>query len=318
MLAVPDYLLSDWQEIADLVADFCRVPACLVMRGNSATMEVMVSARRPDEPYVAGETAPRNNQLYCETVIKTQRPLEVVNADEDPVWRGNPDNELGLMSYFGVPVNWPSGENFGTFCILDKKPKKTTSMEQRFIKRFAHGVEDHLRLIDLSSKYQYEASHDALTGTFNRRVFTEIGHNLISAAQRSKSSLARVMLDIDHFKSVNDSFGHAVGDKVLQAVVDAVKSSLRESDLLARIGGEEFVVLGNVTKTEDPLALAERVRIAVERAESPAAIVGHKVTVSCGGSELRPGDDLSLLLSRADKALYEAKSSGRNNSKVAP
>ncbi|MEQ8691402.1 MAG: sensor domain-containing diguanylate cyclase, partial [Pseudomonadales bacterium] len=298
--------------------DFCSVTACLVMRGNPDTMEVMVSASRPDTPYVAGETAPRNNQLYCETVIKTQEPLEVANADEDPVWRGNPDTELGLMSYFGVPVNWPSGENFGTFCILDKHSKETTSMEQRFIKRFARVVEDHLRLIELSSKHQYEASHDALTDTFNRRVFTEVGQSQISAALRSKSSLALVVLDIDHFKSVNDSYGHAVGDKVLQAVVDAVRSNLRESDLLARIGGEEFVVLGNVTKTEDPLALAERVRIAVERADTPAAIVGQKITVSCGASELRPGDDLSLLLSRADKALYKAKSSGRNNSKAAP
>lgn len=316
MLNLPDNIISNWQEITDLVGEYCNVPACLVMRGNPETMEVMVCANLPDNPYQAGETAPRNNELYCETVIKNQKPLEVVDANTMPEWQGNPDTKLGLFSYYGVPVNWPNGDSFGTFCILDSKPKKPSSMEKRFIACFANVIEDHLRLIDLNEKYKFEANHDALTGIYNRRMFIDTAKRQISSSFRTKSPLALVAFDLDHFKSINDELGHAVGDKVLKAVSKAVNSNLREADIFARTGGEEFVVLGNIENINDVMSLAERVRTAVESSNEVLRAAGRKITISCGATDLRKSDDLSTLLKRADEALYDAKSAGRNCSRV--
>jgi len=133
-------ILDEWQEITNLVACLCHVPVALVMRQNIKTMEVMSGSQHPDSPYKAFETAPLNGELYCETVIKTQQPLHVPNALKDPDWDHNPDIELGMISYYGVPVNWPDGFPFGTLCILDKVEKYASDEEQRLIKLALHEV----------------------------------------------------------------------------------------------------------------------------------------------------------------------------------
>jgi diguanylate cyclase (GGDEF)-like protein len=315
---IPQDILEGWQTITTLVAEHCDVPACLVMRGNPQSMEVMARADVSGDPYEVGETSPRNNKRYCETVIASQNPLEVVDANSDPVWRDNPDTKLGLFSYYGVPVAWPKGQSFGTFCILDSKAKKRTSMEKKCVRAFARVIEDYLRLIEASENFKFEASHDPLTGVLNRRIFFEIAQRQVSASLRAGAGLALVEFDIDHFKAVNDEFGHAVGDAVLKSVTQAVQMSLRQGDTLARIGGEEFVVLGEVRDVSGLIPMAERIRTAVEKSDSVFATAGRAVTISCGVSELRDDDTIETLMQRADEAMYEAKSSGRNCSQAAP
>jgi diguanylate cyclase (GGDEF)-like protein len=125
------------------------------------------------------------------------------------------------------------------------------------------------------------------------------------------------MLDIDHFKLVNDHFGHAVGDRALLEIAKAMKETLRGSDVSARLGGEEFVVLLPETNLEGALAVTERLRESVGRAEIP---IGDgrlaKITVSAGIAELLPTEGLDALLKRADDALYLAKERGRNRAVV--
>ncbi len=150
MMRKPDIkprLFEEWQDITNLVARLCNVPSALLMRINSDTMEVISASDRPDSPYYASETAPLEGKLYCETVIKTQRHLHVPNALKDPVWDHNPDIELGMISYYGVPVNWPDKIPFGTFCILDKKEKAATDDEKEIISRFAKVIEITLELM---------------------------------------------------------------------------------------------------------------------------------------------------------------------------
>jgi diguanylate cyclase (GGDEF)-like protein len=117
------------------------------------------------------------------------------------------------------------------------------------------------------------------------------------------------MLDLDHFKSVNDRLGHGVGDQVLQTVARAISRTLRETDLAARWGGEEFLLILPSTSLESAVACAERVRNLV--ADLPLA-TGDRVTVSGGVAQLRHGEDLADVVARADQALYEAKAAGRN------
>jgi diguanylate cyclase (GGDEF)-like protein/PAS domain S-box-containing protein len=149
---------------------------------------------------------------------------------------------------------------------------------------------------------------DTLTGVWNRRHGTELLTADLSA-RRPGQALSLLMLDIDHFKTINDTFGHQAGDHVLIEIASRLRRSLRGSDMVARWGGEEFVVLLRDCALPDALRLAEDIRAAI--AELPFGAMGS-LTVSVGVAEARAGEDLTTWLERADQALYRAKRAGRN------
>lgn len=153
------------------------------------------------------------------------------------------------------------------------------------------------------------ATTDRLTGIWNRRKFEMSIESEIGRAQRYGGTFALLFFDIDHFKAINDSFGHAIGDEVLCEVASRVQAVLRDSDMLARWGGEEFALMLPSTPLSDAGALAEKLRLLL--AEQPFAKVGY-VTASFGVTCLRPADNPDQLMRRADRALYRAKSLGRN------
>jgi len=157
------------------------------------------------------------------------------------------------------------------------------------------------------------AGTDRLTGAWNRRRFEEGAATLMALATRSRDPLSLVMFDLDHFKRVNDAFGHATGDQVLAGVSAVVRDQLRASDFLARWGGEEFVILAPGTGILGAHALAEKIREAVEAAVFPKV---HQVTLSLGVAEYLAGEFLDTWVQRADQAMYRAKNSGRNQSVV--
>ena len=162
----------------------------------------------------------------------------------------------------------------------------------------------------------YEAAvRDRLTGLHNRGYFDDRLAAEFSFVRRHRTSIAVLLIDLDHFKQVNDTYGHPVGDLVLQATAAKISESLRAEDLAARYGGEEFVVLARGTDVGGALVLAQRLRtrIALAQTETPSGIV--KVTASIGLAVMRKDivyESVSALLSDADEALYEAKRNGRN------
>lgn len=151
---------------------------------------------------------------------------------------------------------------------------------------------------------------DELTGVYNRRAFNDFMHKNISRAKRHDEPLSILMLDIDYFKQVNDSYGHDMGDQVLIILVHLAKDHLREEDIFARWGGEEFIILLPQTNSNEALNLAERIRKNISDHDFPK--IGL-VTVSIGHTELHTDDSSDTLLKRVDEALYQAKSGGRNN-----
>lgn len=160
-----------------------------------------------------------------------------------------------------------------------------------------------------------QARVDPLTGLFNRRHFEETLRREWNRMRRSDEGLALLMIDIDHFKRLNDSFGHPTGDATLRAVAQALAASAaRASDTVARYGGEEFAAILPSLAAEDVARVAEAMRAAVERLQPAALGPGGKVTVSIGAGFVRAhtGDDPQALVAAADAALYEAKRSGRN------
>ncbi len=171
--------------------------------------------------------------------------------------------------------------------------------------------EQELRLQEL-------ATIDELTGAFNRRQFFELGEREIERAKRYGSAPSLAMLDVDHFKAINDDLGHAAGDSVLRELVQVVREQVRTVDIVARIGGEEFVILLPSTALEAAALTVERVRSAIEQRRFQGVPAGRRVTVSIGLVTPQGEETLSALLRRSDECLYDAKEDGRNRVSLRP
>jgi len=165
----------------------------------------------------------------------------------------------------------------------------------------------------LFRKVEELATRDGLTGLMNRRYFFDIAERFVSAQRRDQTPLAALMIDIDHFKRVNDTFGHAAGDEVIREVARRLSDRLRAHDLICRYGGEEFAILLHNITGDHAATVAEALRTAVTR--EPVRVDGRDLPVTVSVGLAVPADremDVHALLSRADDALYAAKRGGRN------
>lgn len=174
-----------------------------------------------------------------------------------------------------------------------------------------------VRLAHLTRKLTIEARTDALTGLMNRRETLDKIENLCQQSRRYNTPFSAIMIDIDHFKHFNDTYGHAVGDVVLKTVSKTMKETIRRTDAAGRLGGEEFVVLCTGTPADAAIACAEKIRQAVERQVTRHESLELAVTISLGVAEFTGRlTSVDSLLNAADVALYDAKNSGRNQVKA--
>lgn len=168
--------------------------------------------------------------------------------------------------------------------------------------------------LKLEEKIRHQAFHDALTGLPNRLLFQERLEKSLAAAKRTQKLLATIFLDLDGFKKINDTLGHDVGDLLLQVVAQRLLVSVRSSDTVARMGGDEFtIILTEMDKIEDAEAVAQKV---LETVGKPFILNGHAIQVTTSiGISLYPqnGQDVQTLMKQADIAMYVAKGAGKNN-----
>ena len=157
-----------------------------------------------------------------------------------------------------------------------------------------------------------KAMHDPLTGALNRSALDTMLDKEIDLATRHGNDLALLMLDVDHFKQINDTYGHGTGDKVLCSLVNSLKKQIRTSDVLFRYGGEEFTLLLNNTTIDGAHLLAQRIRSAVEQQTHVTDTDNIQFTISIGVAQLNHAETAQQLLEKADIALYAAKKMGRN------
>jgi diguanylate cyclase (GGDEF)-like protein len=250
--------------------------------------------------------------LVWPKACKDERIYEVLN-------KLSPETEYILTNNDKIgafPLISEDGEISG--CIvarstLDALSKRDISYLEQLTRQSAITIN---RANSYSKILQY-ATIDALTNLKNRRQFELRLGQEIATTKRQKNPLCAMMIDIDFFKKVNDTYGHASGDAVLRGVASIIKSALRESDIPSRYGGEEFAVLLPYTHIEEAQIVGERLRKAVETSPIPindenSDVKTIKVTISMGLAEFNSQETGEELFERADKALYEAKESGRN------
>lgn len=184
------------------------------------------------------------------------------------------------------------------------------SRERTAAKKKREELEKNLKALEIEkSEYERSSKEDPLTGCLNRAGFSSILLREQENLAKNGSPVSFVMLDIDHFKHINDSYGHNVGDEVLVNLTKLIQGKIRNTDALVRWGGEEFVILCGDTPIQNAQFLAEKLRMAIE---NTVLIKQQKVTCSFGIAEMIAGEDPKRLFERADKALYSSKENGRN------
>lgn len=216
----------------------------------------------------------------------------------------------------------------GMFPIMGKKllgcivahsnTNKLTEKEIEYLEQLSKQSSITIQRANSYAEVLQHATLDALTGLNNRRQFETRLKQEVSSAERQGKPLCAIMLDIDFFKKVNDTYGHIAGDLILKSTASVIKKALRESDIPSRYGGEEFAILLPFTSIEEAQMVGERLRQAVEsttvdvQSEKSGSTINVKVTISLGVSQFQEGDTGQSLYQKADKALYHAKEGGRN------
>ena len=270
---------------------------------------------------------------FCGHAIQSDEVFVVEDAHEDERFRDNPLVTAGpkVRFYAGQPIKNREGYRIGTLCVISPE-RRNFGQAQRTtlgdIARMAEVVLENRKLSDtqlalLESVAQAERDTllDPLTGLWNRRGLDGMLEREISKAVREQIPLAVCMVDIDHFKNINDSFGHGVGDDAIKLAADLLTQVARSTDIVARIGGEEFVIIApNVAPAMIPTIGSKVVSVFRTSAKIKTNAGFHSFTTSVGLVSAKPtkysAEIAKGLLESADKALYQAKASGRDRFEI--
>jgi len=308
-----DDLATLLARISELVCELAVAEGCSIMLLDRTGQRLLGKAAhglaRSDLPAMSF----RLGQGVAGWVAERGEPALIADVSRDPRYLVLPASERRIRSLACVPIAYRD-ERIGVLTVTSSGEGVFTHDDLELLRFIATTIAldiDNARLRRLSVT-------DPLTGAYNREFLDQRLPRLIDAADQCGEPIAVAMVDIDHFKQVNDQFGHAVGDQVLADVAGRLRAAIRAGDLLVRYGGEEFLALLPGAGRERALEIAERMRARLDDDPIVADGRAHAVRISVGVAEFRRGvDSPAELIRRADEALYAAKRSGRNRVEVA-
>ncbi|NJN79647.1 MAG: sensor domain-containing diguanylate cyclase [Anaerolineales bacterium] len=243
-------------------------------------------------------------------VIETGKPYYLADVGQKyPAFQLPPAN--GIVSWLGVPLI-VQNKIIGLLSIDSMQPNRFTGEDINVATEFANQVGIALENARIYEETQTLAITDTLTGIYNRRGLFQLGEFEFQRARRTQRPFCAMMLDIDHFKRINDQHSHAVGDQILQRFAERCQKNLRTIDLFGRYGGEEFIMLLPETNLEVAQVIANRLHQSIIRSPYSSDVGDLRITASIGVVEAHPNESLERLIERADAALYKAKNKGRN------
>ncbi len=307
---------KSYDDIARLAAYVCGAPVAIISFFDRDRQ--WVKARYSTATYAEKTLDLPRDDEFCEVALhEPGHILQVPDMMADERFAGHKllQGAAKLRFYAAAPIYSPAGDVLGNLAILDKRVRHLTDEQCTAMATLARQVMELLEmrrtligLSDANAKLGQQNVTDALTGIPNRRAYDQKLTEEYSRAKRTGAPLSLLLIDIDHFKHYNDTFGHPAGDAALQSVARVLMSSLRPYDFLARYGGEEFVIILPSTDLTDAIVVAERVRTLVASSEFPH----RKFSVSIGVARLDVEAGARALVQAADNGLYRAKASGRN------
>ncbi len=287
-----------------------------VLLADGERLEVVAAAGSGVTLPPEGYDIARADQPEIAEALRSRSPLAVASVISD---RNSP--LVGLLGRAGSFVVAPlvvREQAIGAVVVIARRPSAFGDTQTKIAAALASQGVVAYENAQLFSRVQTLAQLDELSGVANRRYFFELADRAFADARQTRNPLAAMMLDIDHFKEVNDRFGHASGDDVIRVVATRVAGVIGSGDLLGRYGGEEFALVVNGTLHAASL-LAEQLRRVIAESPIPTAAGPISVTASVGVAELTDRDvDLGRLLQRTDASLYEAKRAGRDRVALAP
>jgi len=243
-------------------------------------------------------------------VIQTGQPHIIPEIDEK-FYGFNDISSIHIRSWLGVPLIYKD-RTIGLLAIDSTEPNHFKDKDVQITTEFANQVAVALENARIFEETQSQAITDPLTGVYNRRGLYQLGEFEFQRARRIHRPFCAIIFDIDHFKRVNDHYGHVTGDQILSQLVERCQKNAHMIDLIVRYGGEEFVILLPETNLESAKRFAERFRQSVMKDPFETNVGPLRVTISIGVAEMNEHDTLQTLVERADSALYKAKGAGRN------
>lgn len=306
----------DFKQVSALILDLMKrvisydIGAFLTVEGTELKL---AGIKRPaDSLNLIGESYPAAGSRLCNMAVQRKRPLiSTITSPDDILLPLRPD--LDIHSFLGVPVVFRDHAT-GLIALYNSGTRGFTEEDARVAELFASQVAIALDNSRRVEQFEKQAVTDELTGLYNRRAFADMGEKEVGRARRYQRPLALILFDIDHFKTVNDTYGHLIGDHVLRVLTELVKKTTRTTDNVCRYGGEEFIVLMPEAGRDEAMAMAERLRQEISRMTIVTAAGTLSLTVSLGVAELRreEDEDIESLINRADRAMYKAKAAGRD------
>lgn len=301
-------MISKWQNIINLVAEILDVPAGLIMKITGDSMKVYLKSGNDGNPYTEGGEEKLGKGLYCETVIGTDSELLVPDALVEEAWKDNPDVELDMISYYGLPIHWPDQSFFGTICVLDDTYNEYSDLFKRLMHGFKEAIEDDLKLLMSQQQLNVLANRDHLTGAFNREAILRYMEDELKRSQRSKVYFSIVFFDIDDFSELNQAIGYSTGDSVLEELVNLIEQDVRTIDIVGRWSGDEFIVLCPNTNESGAKEVVNKLK---ETIETHLFLEEHHITCSFGVSTYASNKDtVEYMLTKANRHLQKDKKKG--------
>ena len=350
-LDIPDDMKSGWQNIVDLLAELTETPAALIMRVHANSIEVFSTSNSQNNPYTKGDSETLGSGLYCESVMESQQQLIVPNALSDPQWENNPDIELGLVSYCGIPLLWPNGELFGTICILDSKENHYTPTYIKLLESFRTSIESQLKTLfqhakltqvnrelknrvysrtkDLASlnyslnqeidkrraaeqKINFQKNHDLGTGFLNRNAFeSRLNQKLLSQRRLTGCSFAVIHIGFTNGRRIQARYGYSALDQVLVEYRKRINNIDDIEVLTARPTSVELVLAFSVKDVHH--RLEELCQTLVKVGHSEFLIENDKVHLHAfiGIAITDKEDHAESILQKSSEAMLACKDSGQ-------
>lgn len=320
ILEEPNIDFEKWQVLVNMMAEIYGASSGLVVQLRNETFNVVAASDNDDNFLEVNSSWPWEMKSFCRRIMETKNLLYVNDAKHSEEWCAAPPVCDGpVRSYLGYPLFWPDDSLFGSICVIDTKASDYSSSFVKLLEQLKKVIEgelqhvfDHERiskLLEEQTKQQKQlkqlALYDNLTGCANRNFLSERIEFAIARSEREKTEFSLLYLDLNKFKAINDTHGHKAGDYVLTTIANRINNTIRRTDLVARVGGDEFVIVfNNVINSE------EVIRNLIDKMVEPIPFNGINLQVSATfGHSSYPDDGINMdhLLDIADKRMYFQK-----------